>query len=207
MEVNFRIHIGDNIQELSHNNITRYAESCGIDRVAKGRYSSLFVMNLLMLEHYQGIDPCHIIEEIKHLEGMTDFTMTKPATQFRRSPLKGLWHKHFFPPLPSSHAHNIMNHFGKNGMRQLVEEVFNPLKSPVVTQEMITELGERVAHESIEKRHSENKITGEWIVYAKESDKNYYLCVSPHSDDDEIISNNIMITCVSEFDFLSKYGS
>lgn len=207
MEINFRVHVGDITKEVSHEKIIEYAKFCGLERIAKGRYSSLLVINLMSLENLQGIDPAHVVEEIKYLEGLTDFTMTKPATQFKGEILRGLWHKHFFPPLPSSHANNIMNYFGKNGLRSLIEEIFDPSKSPTVTEEMIQELSNRVSTESLEQRHSQNKITGEWIVFAKHQNKNYYLSVSPHTAGDKQIASNIKVACVPEFEFLSKYLS
>ncbi|MFA6162506.1 MAG: hypothetical protein WC685_03645 [Methylobacter sp.] len=46
-------------------------------------------------------------------------------------------------------------------------------RSPVVTRYMIVELSLRIVAGSIEERVSQEKLTDEWIVFAKESNGNY----------------------------------
>ena len=205
MNIIFKVHNGQKLEELSSTDIAEYAKFYGLDSLIPGRYSSLFIVNLITLEKGQGIDSHSIIEEIKCLEGIASTSQTKPPSQFRGEFLKGLWHKHFFPALPSVFGYNITNHFGKNGIRNLVEEVLDSAKSSTLTKEMINELSHRLVQVPLEDRAAENKLTGEWIVYAKEDDKNYYLCISPHSAEDKTIASNIQVACAPEFPFLKKY--
>ena len=207
MKVSFNIHDGDSTHPISDKEISDYASFHGLDKLIGGHYSSLLIVNLIILEKAQGIDPDHVISEIKALEGAGKPLQTKPESQFKGEHLKGLWHKHFLPALPSVIGHNITNHFGKNGVRKLVEDVFDPQKSPTVTQEMINELSHRLITEALEDRGNQDKLTGEWIIYAKENDKNYYLCICPHTSGDENIARNIKTACLPEFPFLSKYVS
>lgn len=207
MEISFNIHLGDTIRKVSHKEISDYASIYGIDTIAPNRYSSLFIMNVVSLHMIQGIEPGHIIEEIRHLEGLRESLKTKPPSEFKGSVLKGLWHKHFYPALPSTIGHNIQNHLGNNGLRRLAEEVFDPRKSKKVTKEMIHEFSHKLVEGSLEQRGNKEKLTGEWIIYAKHNDKNYYLCVSPHNAEDNNILENIRVACVPEFSFLSKYVS
>lgn len=206
MEIGIRVHNGNKIEHLDSEKIREIASFYQLDTLIPKRYTSLFVVNLYLLDKVGDVNPAQVIEEIKNLEGLAPPQQTKPATEFKGHFLKGLWHKHFLPALPSSFAHNILNHLGKNGLTQLVEEVFDPRKSSVVTQEMINELAHRVVEESIEERGAANKLTGEWIIFAKENGKNYYICISPHKSGDENIANNIKI-CAHEFHFLSKYST
>src|SRR5690554_3437260 len=103
-----------------------------LDTLIPNRYTSLLVVNLYLLDKVSGVNPEQVINEIKSLEGLAPSQQTKPATEFRGSLLKGLWHKHFLPTLPSTFAHNILNHFGKNDLAKLVEEVFDPAKSSTI---------------------------------------------------------------------------
>lgn len=206
VEIIFRIHDGDSVVEVRRDALAGIEQLYGLDRFVAGRYSSLFLLNLLHLERIDGVDPWQVIDEIKHLEGLIPSRQTKPASQFTRLPLRGLWHKHFMPALPSVMAHNILNHFGKNGLKQLVDEVIDPGKSPVVTKDMIEELSQRVVVESMEQRAAADKLTGEWIVFAKENGQNFYLCVCTHRTGDESITSFIK-ACAAEFPFLSKYVS
>lgn len=205
MELIFNVHEGDGTRKVTPQERHDYALMCGLERTAARRYSSLFVLNLMMLEKLNGIDPLQVIEELRFLEGARPSLQTKPASPFKGDHLKGLWHKHFMPALPSVMAHNIVNQLGKNGTRKIVEEVLDPAKSPVVTREMIEELSHRIVVESIEERGSQGKLTGEWIVFAKEDPGNYYLGIWSHKAGDESIVSSIKAACVPEFPFLAKY--
>jgi hypothetical protein len=79
----------------------------------------------------------------------------------------------------------------------------DPSKSPVITKEMITELAHRVTHEPVEDRANNKKLTGEWIVFAKEAGQNYYLCLNTHNAGDQQIVDRIKSNCLREFPFLS----
>lgn len=205
MDITFNVHDGESTRQVTHLDLKRFAELYDLDRIAKGRYSSLLVLNLMLLEQINGIDPTQVIEEIRALEGGRASLQTKAESRFTSKPLKGLWHKHFMPALPSVIAHNIMNHLGKNGTRKIVEEVLSPEKGPVVTKEMLDELSHRIVIGSMEGRASQEKLTGEWIVFAKENGANYYLGVWSHNAGDENIAGSIKSACVREFPFLAQY--
>jgi hypothetical protein len=205
MHIGFRIHNGTTIEQIGAERISELASLYELDRVIPGRYSSLLVLSLYLLDKLNGVNPDQVIAEIKHLEGLAPSQQTKEATEFKGSVLKGLWHKHFLPILPSSFAHNITNHLGKNGLEKLVKEVFDAAKSDVVTKEMIQELSHRVVEESIINRGAAGKLTGEWIIFAKENGANYYLCIAPHASGDENIAANLKV-CVHEFPFVSRYA-
>jgi hypothetical protein len=142
---------------------------------------------------------------MKVLEGARPSLQTKPASVFTGKHLGGLWHKHFMPALPSVMANNILNHLGKNGAEKIVKEVCDPARNPTITREMIEELSHRIVFDSMEERGSRDKLTGEWIVFAREDDGNYYLGVWSHSAGDESIAGSIKSACVPQFPFLSKY--
>jgi len=207
MELTFNVHEGSQTRQVTAKELHDYALMYGLARTAAGRYSSLFVLSLMMLEQVNGIDPLHVIEELRFLEGQRPSLQTKPASQFKGDRLKGLWHKHFMPALPSVMAYNITNHLGKNGTRRIVEEVLDPTKSPVVTRQMIEELSNRIVFESMEERGSKGKLTGEWIVFSKEDTGNYYLGIWSHTAGDEMIASSIRAACAPEFPFLGKYFS
>ena len=146
------------------------------------------------------MDPNDVIREVNNLESGEKNIETKPATSFNRKPLQGLWHKHFF----SHHfvPHNISNALKGGTIESLINEVMDPKKSPVVTKEMIGELAHRVTHEPIEERAKNNKLTGEWIIFAKHDQKNHYLCLNTHNAGDQQIYDRISKNCQREFPFL-----
>jgi hypothetical protein len=141
-----------------------------------------------------------IVAEIKALEGGPQTVGTKPATEFTKEPLKGLWHKHFF----SAHfvAHNLLNQLAGGRLKALVEKVLDPKKHSIITAELINEISHEVATGTFEKREAQGKLTGEWIVFAKHGGQNYYLCLSTHNAGDQVIYAQIKSACFHQFPFL-----
>lgn len=85
---------------------------------------------------------------------------TKGATQFNiaRSPIKGLWHKHYYVDQEFFRTTNVANQNKKL-----------PDAPPLMAMVM---------------RLTEGKITGEWIIFKSENGVNTYLCLAKHTDGD-----------------------
>jgi hypothetical protein len=49
MKLSFDIHLGESRKKITSDQLDELAISYGLDRIARGRYSSLFVLNLLVL--------------------------------------------------------------------------------------------------------------------------------------------------------------
>jgi hypothetical protein len=161
------------------------------------RMSEMMWFDILVHDEVFGIDPIEVLEAVKEVEAGEITLHTKRATQFTREPLKGLWHKHYFSArfLP----HNILLGLGNNGLRKIVTEELDATKSPVVTEEMLRAVAERVTREPLDARHEAGKITGEWIVFARHEGRNYYLCLATHSTGDDVVFDNIQKGCAREF--------
>jgi hypothetical protein len=207
MEFNFNFQDETGSYQVTQEDIDSYANMYGLNQIAPNRYSALFIANLMGLEWKSGIDPHQIVDEIKALEGLGPSLGTKPASMFHGQRLNGLWHKHFMPSHLNVAATNILNHLDNDRGRSLVEEILDPNKSPIVTKEMIEELSHRIVWDSLTQRAEQGKLTGEWIVYAKEQDGNYYIGIWTHNAGDEKIAETIETICVPQFPFLSKYFS
>ena len=95
---------------------------------------------------------------------------TKDATQFTRedSPLKGLWHKHYYIHQGDFLKRNIENIAKRH--RFLIDA------TPVL--QMMA-------------RIVEGAVTGEWIIFRRENEINTYLCLAKHNDDDVQIYGRI----------------
>ncbi|WP_417505053.1 hypothetical protein [Marinomonas gallaica] len=166
------------------------------------RISELFVLDLYIHELEFGIFPSEITDEIRHLETGNYNSFTKPPTQFRREPLKGLWHKHYFSAYFV--VQNLENSWGKSGLNGVLEEVFNALSSGATGKDFASTLVNEHFEKSLETRSENKKVTGEWIVYAEYQGKNYYLCMGIHNADDQSIYNRIVDNCLREFPFLKS---
>lgn len=188
--------------DVSREQLRNMARLSGLEALAPGRYSALFALEMCLLESYRGVNPLQIVDEIRYLEDPSKPSMTKPAARFRHPPLRGLWHKHYFSArfIPQ----NIANHLAGPRLRGVVEEVLDPRKSPLETEEMVRELAHRVSIEPFEQRASANALTGEWIVFAKHKEENYYLSLATHTAGDKQIREKIEKHCIRQFPFLSE---
>lgn len=168
-------------------------------------FSSLFPYQLRELRNGQILDTLHISDEIKRIEGAGRKTSTKSATQFRRPPLKGLWHQHFFNA--RFMLKNIGNHWkldsgGSPELLEMFAEEMAAEESGVVTPELFKRMGHRFIDEAFRDRSTAGRLTGEWIIFAKHEGKRFYLTVALHGEDDASIHERIMKWCQPEFPFL-----
>lgn len=166
----------------------------------KARISKLFWLDLYVYNLVFHIDPKDVLSEIRDLESGKSDTETKPASKFSHEPIKGLWHKHFF--CPRFVPHNIYNVFKGGGFEKIVEEMLAK-ESPIITEEMIFEFIDKLTCESLEDRAKNNRLTGEWIIFAKHDAKNYYLCLNTHETCNQEIFERVKKYCLKDFPFLS----
>lgn len=166
------------------------------------RMSDLLMFDMYVMDREFGISPHDVLNSIKNVEAGEPHSGIKPATMFKKPPLKGLWHKHYF----SAHflVQNISLALGKNGLEKLISEVFDPSK-PIITKEMIEEVARRATTEQVEQRDAAGKITGEWVIFAKHADKNYYLALNTHGAGDQFIFDRIMEHCPKNFPDLQAW--
>jgi hypothetical protein len=93
--------------------ITNFALIIGLETAAPDRYSMLLVLSLFS----GAVNPAKVVHEIQALEGKGGRpSQLKPPTQFKRPPLKGLWHKHYSPGGIKSTAINILKGLKVHGM-------------------------------------------------------------------------------------------
>lgn len=166
-----------------------------------GKCSDLLISQLCDDEFraYNILD--HIIEEIAYLEGLNNQTLTKPATQYKYPPLKGLWHKHYHQA-----QHLIKNsglYWGINDSSKIQDYgkldkmISNTIKEcnlktgDILTDEFFARLSYKFTFEPIENRIQKSKATGDWIIFAKNNNINCYLTVAFHDEADEDIYNRI----------------
>jgi hypothetical protein len=180
-----------------------FASAYITDQDLRSRIAEKFWFDVLV--HYLefGIDPKEIVDAIENLEAGEPHNGVKPATEFTRHPLKGLWHKHYFTArfLPA----NISLALRKDGLKDTIESILDPVKYPVITPEAIEELAHAVVSLPVEKRDADGKITGEWIIFAKHEGKNYYLSMAIHTTADQVIYDNIMKYSAKTFPDLKSW--
>lgn len=100
---------------------------------------------------------------------------TKDATQFtsEESPLKGLWHKHYFVNEGDILSKNILNENKKFKKSLKGGVILNPTLALAL-------------------RTAESALTGEWILFAEKDNVKNYICLAKHDDGDDVIFKRII---------------
>jgi len=162
-----------------------------LDKFSLGRYSATLVNQLVYLP-YQGMNYLYqfIVPEIAHLEDETLPTRTGKEESFRRPEMQGLYKKHFY--LPCFAAKNMLNSWNLAGESKSTKfekefkrtyEVYQATQSEESAKKLSSDIAATMMNELLSK-----KKTGEYIVFQKYNDKNYYLCLGLHRQDEEILS-------------------
>lgn len=187
--------------------LVAFANSIGLERATSGRHSVLLLIDIFVRSRIIGdTDPYRIVDEISYLEGASKCTSTKSPSVFTRPNLAGLWHKHYLKSGLASMARNLKNALNKFGLPSVEEMLQASQKSGEDHYLTEDDIG-KIAHDAVignyERRAQARQMTGEWIIYARYEDKNYYLCLGDHGTGDEIIRERINSVCLTEFPFIA----
>lgn len=127
-------------------------------------------------------NPFAVLDEIDYLEGIAKVSRTKSEAQFKKPPLFPFWHKHFF-----STQHLIKN----VGIRWSMSDGGNKDLDKMI-RDVVNQYGEDpnawpgyLAHQLIIGGFSdraERGLTGDWLIYAKYENSNYYLDLATHEE-------------------------
>lgn len=182
----------------------------GFCNVDMSRVSQFLKIQLASYSKHNYYNPFSITDVIQKLEGCGRGSHPIEK-QFKHLPLQGFWKTHFHDPrfIPQ----NIINHWGlKFENSKKIDELCARIAT--AEEELPSKLGlqGRLAHELTIGAYQEKTrqkglagLTGEWIVFAKYSGFNYYLCIANHTsnpDEDTPLYNFIKTLCEHEYPFL-----
>jgi hypothetical protein len=150
-----------------------------------------------------------VVDEITHLENGTTRTKTNPAEPLSGM-LNGFWHKHFFEArfLPRNLREETEENFDIFWYRDLLRA---REQSELAGEENIGRLTGLIAQTLVHgafmhragslSKGARPRLTGEWIVFAKENNRNVYLTLGTHDERNESIAIRIW-QCGCEFPFV-----
>jgi hypothetical protein len=199
---------------LEHFEITKKDLLCfkeknlGMYRVDTSRLSTLFLCQLADLQKRRAFNTFSITDVVQGLEGVGLGHCSKKAELFKHLPLKGFWKAHFSDARFLSK--NIVNHWGLDYENS---PKFLALCEKVVRDESIDpspygwqgRLANHLVITAYEERANRKQLTGEWLIFGKWKEKNYYLAATRHSSTkqgDEEIFEIIKHYSIEEFPFL-----
>ena len=80
-------------------------------------------------------------------------------------------------------------------------------KKSVIERKHLDKLVHNLVEGTIETRSNEKRITGEWLVFSKETTGNIYLCMATHTTGDTNIYNRLEYCCEHQFPLLEPFAS
>jgi hypothetical protein len=178
-----------------------------IAEALENRYSISFLLDLFFGFENSIINADAVMHEVKFLEGTEPESHTKEQTEFKRPPLKGLWHKHYMDGSISGLAQNVNNALKNYSIPYCEQRIIEAKKSGLeqyMTAEDIPHIVNDLVTGNLQRRREEKKTTGEWLIYAIHENTKYYLCLAKHSDGDDVIRKKINSSCIYEFPFLKE---
>ncbi|MCE3025745.1 hypothetical protein [Salinicola sp. DM10] len=182
-----------------------FARHLGLEEVAPGRIARYFLAELYIHTFLtETIDPRRVVKEIASLEGK-GLTQTKPAAAFKGPVLKGLWHKHHQQIGVPALAMNVLNE-GRQDKWKHIEKHLQSLEGLAITDtqawDLAGALSEEVVRGGLNRRIERQALTGEWFIFTKYEELNYYLCLGKHEDDDEELRLRAINSINNHFPFL-----
>ncbi|CAO3459617.1 hypothetical protein [Azospirillum argentinense] len=196
---------GSSMHQVSPEELQSFAEAIGLSRVAGGRCSTLFLLQIyaetFLPQSFS--NAFKVVAEIAHLEGVGRSSHTKAAAAFERPPLLGLKKKHYLVGGKASVARNIMLASGKKNreFRRIAER--NYINETIHLSP--ANIAKNIANDIVKlylNRSRKRSLTGNWIIFAEQNGQNYYLCLAAHDDGDDLIAEKIKTACSEEFPFL-----
>lgn len=195
--------MNDEIYKIDYEAVRYFAsDSLQFHSLEMSRFSGLFISQIKHLHEDRIICTYQIMDEIKWMENGSCTSYSKKAEKFKHPPLAGLWKKHFPSPYYILRNINIQNKF------DLFSEAMDLyVESEIAKGKTIDEISHALTVESFMKRAKSKKNTGEWIIFAKFEEKNYYLTLAAHSESDYSIFERISRYCKIDFPFIPELST
>lgn len=181
-----------------------FAKIYGLESLAPGRSSLLLLLELYVGANAGTLNPGKVIDQIRVLEGQLPSRGLKKAAPFKGKKLRGLWHQHYLESGLPSMAINLQKGLKIYGIPWLKQQIEGQGADDVITAADC----HRIAHDAVvsnwERLIKQEKLTGEWLIFAHHEGQNYYLCLGKHTTGDDVLRSRIDAVCLQEFDFLKK---
>lgn len=149
-----------------------------------GKYAHGFLAELAAHSANGTLHIFAIFDEIGKLEGTDPVPSETKKPRKMRTPLAGLWHKHYFQP--SFMPRNLIDETEQMVKDGRWEAMFAPHYGKYM-HEFIDQISYEAVIGAFERRAQDRRITGEFIVYERQPDgSNYYLTLGRHGEWDAI---------------------
>jgi len=162
-----------------------HAGLAGVDRTRMGR---LLCDQLVHGIVTRTLDAFAVTDVLQALEVPGRARCNVERGPFRKPPLRGLMHAHFFQA--SFIARNLQNELQRKDSLRLFEEALGI--RGVLDGAALNRVAHAATFGMYENRASRKAITGEWLIYAEHEEQRFYFAVAGHDEGDENIFSRIM---------------
>ncbi|MCX5543865.1 hypothetical protein M3A49_31025 [Paraburkholderia sp. CNPSo 3076] len=174
-------------------------------RTYANRVSLVLALRLLG-QSGQHLDPSAVMLELDYLEGLRPTSRTKAEAPFKGQHLEPFWHKHFTSSRHVTTNIGIRWNLPGGGNKDLARMINDIAREHGDHPEQwINRFVHRLVVGGYEERAARG-LTGDWIIYVKHADANYYLDLATHEegsqDEAENLAQKLRKGCAWEFPFL-----
>ncbi|MDD2674216.1 MAG: hypothetical protein PHF81_04995 [Flavobacterium sp.] len=177
--------------ELLINQLARH--QCGLGEIFAIYENKKSRDKIYFKEFYQSPEILNIIENLELYPKENIFDSNN-------SPFKGKGiskiHHGSFSNKGDSLVINVKNYwFNKNGqLKEYKKTEFDEIYNKYISNSIISFI--QAMHD---KAIHSKKLTGEWLIYKRHNNINYYLCLAKHNEGDQEIYDNKILKCFQEF--------
>lgn len=182
---------------LTREQVQRIKDACLRGRPYADRVSLSLCLRLRSLWKDRA-DYHPVLDELDFLERLRPASRTKRDARFGRGPVRFLFHKHYCTPRDISR--NLAIHWKHNLEEEIAAVARVHGDAP---DHWPAHLAYRIVAGGFEARRRRG-LTGEWIIFARHAERNYYLSLATHADGraPERLLDRLCRECEAEFPFL-----
>jgi len=166
------------------------------------RLSTVLLAQAHSFETNRTFSTFDLTQPIKVLEGLSSSNATGPEDQFQHAPLTGLYKIHFTSPrfLRRNLLNFLRSREGGRHFNKVWDKSAQASGAQYIDDAFTKHLSHHMVLDPIEIKTLSNRMTGEWLVFHKHEEKNYYLTFGFHSETNDEIHKRVVLAC--EFDSL-----
>jgi hypothetical protein len=164
-------------------------EILGLHRIQNVKFSNLFVTQLQLGLNRGTVDSQKVVDQIQKIQNEA-LTAVKGVRQFEKEIVSGFFYSHWFET--RFMGLNFINHWKLRSrkspeLKAMIMDTCN--KFPALENDRLSKwnLAGEIARNFVNgfhERSKNGKLTGEWIIFAKENGLNVYLTLASHNEDD-----------------------
>jgi len=186
--------------EFTAEEFCRFRNWLRVEADLDSQISALLWFDMYVGYTMQNLNCWAVLRAMKNLESGEPDSGVKTATCFKHPPLEGLWHKHYFSG--SYLSRKLAIELSDDGIERIAEHPRKRKVPPNEEKQAYLGAAMKAVLKPLAERSSAQKLTGEWLIFAKCDTGNLYLSLGFHDSGDQFLYDRIAKHCVVDFPIL-----